>query len=203
MPRWILDAGSMMAGADFSCQISEAAGWEESKVIERERVCVCVCRCVAFLWSWWGGWSLGFWHHSFSSHCNYFHSFEAFNVCAGLQTLASLYEEQRNKHHTQISEACSWWLCARMCVFMSQGVGGFSKCSHHPKYLLAGKTSRAFFTWQTCVQDTKTFLQFVVNSTFLTSKLSRTDLIGHILWLCSRTEWFLRNCSCCARSIQI
>jgi hypothetical protein len=78
--------------------------------------------------------------------------------------------------------------CVRMCVFMSQGVGGFSKCSHHPKYLLAGKTSRAFFTRQTCVQDTKTFVQFLVNSTFLTSKLSRTDLIGHILWLCSRTE---------------
>lgn len=154
MPEWILDTGSMIAGADFSCQISEAAGWEESKV--RERQSVCVCRCAAFLWSWWGSWSLGFWHHSFSIHCNYFCSFEAFKVCAGLQTWASLYQEQRNKHHTQISEACLWGLCA--CVFMSQGVGGFSKCSHHPKALLAGKTSQAFFTRQTCVQDTKTFL---------------------------------------------
>jgi hypothetical protein len=75
--------------------------------------------------------------------------------------------------------------CVHMCVFMSQGVGGFSNCSHHPKYLLAGKTSQAFFTSQTCVQDPKTFLQFVVNSIFLNS---RTDLIGHELWLCSTTE---------------
>jgi hypothetical protein len=117
---------------------------------------------------------------------------------AALRLLKSVQDSRHGHHYTRNkgtnitprSPKLAREGCVRMCVFMSQGVGGFSKCSHHPKALLARKTSQAFFTRQTCVQDTKTFLQFVVNSTFLTSKLSRTDLIGHrhILWLCSKTE---------------
>jgi hypothetical protein len=96
-------------------------GVQSERERERERESVCVCIGVAFLWSWWGGWSVGFWHHSFSSHFNYFCSFEAFKVCAGLQTWASLYQEQRNKHHTQIAEACSWGLCAHVCFHVTRG----------------------------------------------------------------------------------
>lgn len=133
-------------------------------MIERERVDVCVCVCIRVWLSYGHDGVVG---HSVSD-------ITVFPVTATTSTALRLLtpvQDSRHWHHytrnkgtniTPRSLKLAHDGCVRMCVFMSQGVGGFSKCSHHPKYLLAGKTSQAFFTRQTCVQDTKTFLQFVV-----------------------------------------
>jgi hypothetical protein len=124
-------------------------------VRERERVCVCVCVSVCVCIGVW----LSYGHDGVVGH--WVSDITVFPVTAttsaALRLFKSVQDSRHGHHYTRrkganitprsLKLACEG--CVHMCVFMSQGVGGFSKCSHHPKALLAGKTSQAVFTRQT------------------------------------------------------
>jgi len=108
-------------------------------VRERERERVCVCVVVGVRLSYGHDGVVGHWVSDITVFL------VTATTSAALRLLKSVQDSRHGHHYTRNKGTNitprSREGCVCVCVFMSQGVGGFSKCSHHPKAVLAGKTN--------------------------------------------------------------